>query len=102
MSDAPPDSLLVLRGVATLDARIVDVEIAGGNVTSVRPASDRRHDDATVLDGAGLTLVPGFIDLQANGAAGHDITADPTTIWDVGRALLPYGVTAFLPTIVTS
>ena len=36
-----------------------------------------------VLDAAGLTVLPGLIDLQVNGAAGLDITADPDRLWDV-------------------
>jgi N-acetylglucosamine-6-phosphate deacetylase len=50
----------------------------------------------------GLIASPGFIDLQINGAAGHDLTADPTSIWQVGEAIVRDGVTAFLPTIVTA
>ena len=59
-------------------------------------------DGAQVIDAAGLFLVPGFIDLQINGAFGHDFTADPTTIWLVAEKLPRYGVTAFLPTIISS
>jgi N-acetylglucosamine-6-phosphate deacetylase len=44
----------------------------------------------------------GFLDLQVNGGWGHDFTADPATIWDVGRRLPETGVTAFLPTIVSA
>ena len=58
--------------------------------------------DADRLEASGLLLAPGFIDLQANGAFGLDFTADPTTIWQVGAGLPRYGVTSFLPTIVTS
>ncbi len=54
------------------------------------------------LDGAGHLLAPGFIDLQVNGGFGMDFTAAPETIWEVGARLPRYGVTAFLPTIVTS
>jgi N-acetylglucosamine-6-phosphate deacetylase len=57
---------------------------------------------AQMIDAAGLLLVPGFIDLQINGAFGHDFTADPTSIWTVAAGLPRYGVTSFLPTIVTS
>jgi len=48
--------------------------------------------------GAGLD---GLIDLQVNGAAGHDLTAEPEALWAVGEALTRYGVTAFLPTLVS-
>jgi len=59
-------------------------------------------DDAQIIDAAGLFLVPGLIDLQINGAFGYDFTADPTTIWPVAAKLPRYGVTAFLPTIISS
>ncbi len=55
-----------------------------------------------VLDARGLLLVPGYIDLQLNGAFGHDFTADPTTIWPVSAALPQFGVTSYLPTVITS
>jgi N-acetylglucosamine-6-phosphate deacetylase len=48
------------------------------------------------------TTVPGLVDLQVNGAAGHDLTSAPERLWDVAAALPAYGVTAFLPTVVTS
>ncbi len=44
----------------------------------------------------------GYIDLQVNGGWGHDFTADPSSIWDVGARLPETGVTAFLPTIVSA
>jgi N-acetylglucosamine-6-phosphate deacetylase len=44
----------------------------------------------------------GFLDLQVNGGWGHDFTADPSSIWEVGRHLTETGVTAFLPTIVSA
>ncbi len=59
-------------------------------------------EDAQIIEAAGLYLTPGFIDLQVNGAFGYDFTADPTTIWHVAARLPRYGVTAFLPTIITS
>jgi N-acetylglucosamine-6-phosphate deacetylase len=49
-----------------------------------------------------LIVAPGFVDIQVNGAWGHDFTADPATIWEVGRRLPATGVTTFLPTIVTA
>ena len=44
----------------------------------------------------------GLIDIQINGGWGHDFTADPASIWEVGRHLPETGVTAFLPTIVSA
>ncbi len=45
---------------------------------------------------------PGLVDLQVNGAGGHDLTDAPERLWDVAAVLPAYGVTAFVPTIITS
>ena len=74
-----------------------------GSIVAVGQAKDVKPPaDAQVIDAAGLILAPGFIDLQLNGAFGDDFTADPATIWRVAEKLPCYGITAFLPTIVTS
>ena len=57
---------------------------------------------AVRLDATGLFVVPGFVDLQCNGAAGVDVTAQPERMWEVAAALPRWGVTAWLPTIVTA
>ena len=44
----------------------------------------------------------GLVDLQVNGAAGHDLTSDPDRLWDIAATLPEHGVAAFLPTVVTS
>ena len=59
-------------------------------------------EGAQRIDAADLILTPGFIDLQLNGGFGHDFTAEPGTIWSVAQHLPCHGVTAFLPTVVTS
>lgn len=59
-------------------------------------------ENAETIDATGLTLVPGFIDLQLNGGFGHDFTQNPETIWDVAAGLPQTGVTSFLPTIITA
>jgi N-acetylglucosamine-6-phosphate deacetylase len=84
------------------------IDIADGRIVAITPASAARAsavrspDPPSVVEGAGLLAAPGFIELQVNGAAGHDLTADPTSIWAVGEAIVRHGVTTFLPTIVTS
>ncbi len=57
---------------------------------------------AKEIDLQGKYLVPGYIDLQVNGAFGKDFTAEPDTMWEVAKKLPRYGVTSFLPTIITS
>lgn len=82
------------RGAVLMDA---------GRIVAVGPADEvPRPAHAAVLDATGLLAAPGFLDLQVNGAIGRDFTADPEAIWAVAAALPRYGVTAFLPTIITS
>jgi N-acetylglucosamine-6-phosphate deacetylase len=57
---------------------------------------------AQVVDASGLLLTPGWIDLQINGGFGHDFSETPTSIWAVGAELPRFGVTTFLPTIISS
>lgn len=57
---------------------------------------------AQAIDLGGMTLIPGFIDLQINGAFGSDFTFEPESIWQVGERLTRTGVTSFLPTIISS
>jgi N-acetylglucosamine-6-phosphate deacetylase len=42
-----------------------------------------------------------MIDLQVNGAGGHDLTDEPARLWDVGIVLRRFGANAFLPTLVS-
>jgi N-acetylglucosamine-6-phosphate deacetylase len=79
------------------------VLVDGGRIVSAGRASDVPCPaGADELDGTGMILAPGFIDLQVNGAFGDDFTDDPAVIWRVAAKLTRYGVTSFLPTIITS
>lgn len=99
-------AIVILGATLVTPEQIIEnaaVQIAGGRIAWVGPAHEApRADGAERLDGRGLLAVPGFIDLQVNGAFGADFTADPTSIWRVADRLPRYGVTSFLPTLVTS
>jgi len=86
--------------------RVIDhgsVLVDEGRIAAVGTAADvTAPSGAAVIDAAGLVLAPGFVELQLNGAFGHDFTEAPSTIWKVGEQITRYGVTAFLPTIITS
>ena len=87
----------------TQDPHNTAVLIQNGRITHLSPTADLSiPPHAEIIDGSGLLLTPGFIDLQFNGAFGHDFTADPSTIWSVSARVAQYGVTAYLPTIITS
>jgi N-acetylglucosamine-6-phosphate deacetylase len=75
----------------------------GDRILAVGPSTDIAPPPGVQgMDTAGLTLAPGLIDLQINGGFGLDFTADPDSIWQVAARLPQHGVTAFLPTIISS
>ena len=78
------------------------ITVASGRIDDVGPLPDGGLDDQTDVDFTPHVALPGFIDLQLNGAFGHDITTDPSKMWPIGEGLLSHGVTAFLPTVITS
>lgn len=88
-----PDEVIEHGAVLADQDRIVEV----GPVGEVR-----RPAAAAVIDAEGRLLVPGFVELQFNGGFGDDFTDDPSAIWRVAEKLPRYGVTSFLPTIITS
>lgn len=70
-----------------------DVDVSDGRIAGVGLASPA---------GAGIA-VPGFVDLQVNGFGGVDfLDADAAGYRRAGAALLETGVTAYLPTLITS
>jgi N-acetylglucosamine-6-phosphate deacetylase len=70
-----------------------DVDVDGGRITAAGLAS---------VNGKGIAA-PGFVDLQVNGFAGVDfLGADADGYATAGDALLETGVTAYLPTMITS
>jgi N-acetylglucosamine-6-phosphate deacetylase len=80
---------------ALVDGTLIhgDVEILGGRIAAVGLGSP---------NGRGIA-VPGFVDLQVNGFGGVDfLTADRDGYRQAGEALLETGVTAYLPTFITS
>ncbi len=71
--------------------------VAGARIVAIRPGADRRADIVTKG-----WVVPGFIDLQINGGFGFDFTTDPASVAHVAARLPATGVTAFLPTLISS
>lgn len=79
------------------------VLIENSKITQVGPLTEATGwPDAERFDADGLLLIPGLIELQINGAFGLDFTAEPETIFQVAEKLPQFGVTSFLPTIITS
>ena len=47
-------------------------------------------------------IAPGFIELQLNGGLGYDFTEQPEKVYEVAAVMPRWGVTSFLPTVITS
>ena len=80
---------------ALVDGLLVkgDVEVLDGCISAVGLSAPA---------GRGIA-VPGFVDLQVNGFGGVDfLDADADGYRRAGEALLETGVTAYLPTLITS
>lgn len=80
---------------ALLDGQLLpgDVDVVDGEIGAVGLGG---------RDGSGIA-VPGFVDLQVNGFGGIDLLhADAEGYETAGAALLETGVTAYLPTFITS
>lgn len=54
------------------------------------------------IDAEGRLVVPGYIDLQINGAYGVDFTREPQRVEEVARKIPSTGVTSFLPTVIST
>jgi N-acetylglucosamine-6-phosphate deacetylase len=79
--------------------RRTDVLLAAGRVAEIGALDPAAGVDR--LDATELLVAPGLVDLQCNGAAGVDLSTEPERLWEVAAALPRWGVTAWLPTIVT-
>ena len=80
-----------------------DLVVDGDTITDVIADPDEVGPfDTSDVDCSDLLISPGFIDLQCNGANGVDITTEPDRILDVAVELPRFGVTSFLPTVVTA
>ncbi|CAA9557832.1 MAG: N-acetylglucosamine-6-phosphate deacetylase [uncultured Thermomicrobiales bacterium] len=92
------------QGTAHLSGR----DVATGHPVVVHVEGDRiaRVDPSTVEDPKSLPWIgPGLVDLQVNGFAGIDLNDGAVSgdaVDRLARALLPLGVTTFLPTIITA
>jgi N-acetylglucosamine-6-phosphate deacetylase len=87
-----------LHGAGAADAVLVEGEMITWVGTGRPP---QRPDDEIRIE-PGETIVPGFIDLQVNGYAGHDAADGADAIAAISEALPATGVTAFLPTIISA
>lgn len=76
------------------------LSIDNGKIAEILPPQTCSGSDC--IDAKGWVASPGWIDLQINGGFGFDLTTDPERLWDVAAQLPKFGVTGFLPTIISS
>ncbi|HEU0024817.1 MAG TPA: hypothetical protein VFQ12_09315, partial [Thermoleophilaceae bacterium] len=74
------------------------LEIADERIAAVGGGAPPRAPDER-LDGI---LAPSLVDLQVNGAGGHEATGGPGALDVIDAIQLEHGVTRYLPTIVTT
>jgi N-acetylglucosamine-6-phosphate deacetylase len=74
--------------------------IENGRISDVSPLGDEQKPEL-VVDAAGLTIYPGFIDIHNHGAVGVDVNeADAEGLLTIAEFLARSGVTAWMPTLV--
>lgn len=76
------------------------VLIEDGKIKEINPKSI--SDNLDIIDGNGLYLSPGFIDVHIHGAGGYD-TMDGTfdAINEISKTIVKHGTTSFTPTTMT-
>jgi N-acetylglucosamine-6-phosphate deacetylase len=91
---------VILRGASVLaDGEWAQRALA---IADGRIASPDDPAIAEVVELDGFLVAPGYIDLQCNGGLGIDLASEPERLWELGSLLPRFGVTAWLPTIVTT
>lgn len=87
------------RLLAPDDRGLCLVTVDGDRIVRIEPASEPAPGS---IGGPTARILPGLLDIQLNGAFGDDF-ADPTAdMARICRGLPRFGVTGFVPTIVTS
>jgi N-acetylglucosamine-6-phosphate deacetylase len=101
---AEPSGLVITGGALILEGRAAPVErnlaCRVGRIVAIGEAASMPNSQ--VLDATGLLVAPGFVDTQINGGFGLDFATEPESIPAVAARLPAFGVTSFLPTIISS
>jgi N-acetylglucosamine-6-phosphate deacetylase len=98
---APPGGVFSVRGRLLLDGNLTQgvVVVQSGRIIEVRTGDLVSNIPKPVRDA--YYVSPGLIDLQINGAFGHEVGGDAGALAALAAALPATGVTAFLPTLVS-
>jgi N-acetylglucosamine-6-phosphate deacetylase len=97
--------LVALRGQVVTDYEVWPegtVLFEGGSIADVSPDDSLLGDAEEVHEHPDSLLLPGFVDLQVNGAFGVDVATEPHRVAELSEALLSTGTTSYLPTLISS
>ena len=76
--------------------------VEGGKIAAVTADVEARDDD-TVIDAAGMTIAPGFIDVHVHGGDGADtMDATPEALHTMARFFARHGVTGYYATTMSA
>ena len=96
---------VALRGQVVTDYEVWpdgSVLLEGGSIRDVSPDDSMIGDADEVHEHDDSLLLPGFVDLQVNGAFGVDVATEPSRVAELSQRLFSTGTTAYLPTVISS
>jgi N-acetylglucosamine-6-phosphate deacetylase len=96
---------VALRGQVVTDYEVWlggTILVEGGSIADVSPDDSLLGDADEVHEHGASLLLPGFVDLQVNGAFGVDVATEPSRVAELSERLLSTGTTAYLPTVISS
>src|SRR5215204_6570443 len=97
--------LVALRGQIVTDYEVWPdgtVLLGDGSIADVS-LDDSLVDEADEVHYHPESLIlPGFVDLQVNGAFGVDVASESARLPELSEALLSTGTTSYLPTVISS
>jgi N-acetylglucosamine-6-phosphate deacetylase len=102
-ADGDRARLVALKGQVVTDYEVWpegSVLLEGGYIREVSPDDSLPAEEVHEYEDS--LLLPGFVDLQVNGAFGVDVATEPSRVAELSEKLLSTGTTAYLPTIISS
>jgi N-acetylglucosamine-6-phosphate deacetylase len=96
---------VALRGQVVTDYEVWpdgSVLLEGGSIRDVSPDDSMIGDADEIHEHDDSLLLPGFVDLQVNGAFGVDVATEPSRVAELSQRLFSTGTTAYLPTVISS
>ena len=103
--DHSPAKKIALAGRVVTDYEVWSegaLLMEGGSIRDVSPDGSLLDVTDEIHDYGDSLLVPGFVDLQVNGAFGVDVASEPRRLSELSESLPVTGTTAYLPTVISS